>query len=109
MDEKLKQAFITGVERVAAWSDLLDEINVYPVADGDTGRNLSMSLTPLRFAGGDKDEIVRKLLLSARGNSCCAGDGGDGLFAPWWVLAQYCGARFISMNAHIIAIDCNGQ
>ena len=69
MDERLQQAFIKGVERVAAWSDLLDEINVYPVADGDTGRNLSMSLTPLRFAGGDKDEIVRKLLLSARGNS----------------------------------------
>ena len=69
MDEKLKQAFITGVERVAAWSDLLDEINVYPVADGDTGRNLSMSLTPLRLAGGNKDEIVRKLLLAARGNS----------------------------------------
>ena len=69
MDERLKQAFITGVERVAAWSDLLDEINVYPVADGDTGRNLSMSLTPLRLAGGHRDEIVRKLLLAARGNS----------------------------------------
>lgn len=69
MDERLKQAFVTGVERVAAWADLLDAINVYPVADGDTGRNLSMSLSPLRFAGSEKEKVVRQLLLAARGNS----------------------------------------
>lgn len=69
MDERLRQAFVTGVERVAAWADLLDAINVYPVADGDTGRNLSMSLSPLRFAGSEKEKVVRQLLLAARGNS----------------------------------------
>ena len=52
-----------------AWADLLDAINVYPVADGDTGRNLSISLSPLRFAGGEKDKVVRQLLMAARGNS----------------------------------------
>jgi len=69
MDELLKKAFVAGVERVAAWADLLDAINVYPVADGDTGRNLSISLSPLRFAGEKKDKLVRQLLMSARGNS----------------------------------------
>ncbi len=69
MDELLKKAFVAGVERVAAWADLLDAINVYPVADGDTGRNLSISLSPLRFAGEKKDTLVRQLLMSARGNS----------------------------------------
>ncbi len=69
MDERLRQAFVTGVERVSAWADLLDAINVYPVADGDTGRNLSMSLSPLRFAGDDKNKVIRQLLLAARGNS----------------------------------------
>lgn len=36
----LRQALAAGSERLAAWSDLLDRINVFPVADGDTGRNL---------------------------------------------------------------------
>lgn len=69
MDDLLKKSFIAGVERVAAWADLLDAINVYPVADGDTGRNLSISLSPLRFAGDEKDKVIRHLLMAARGNS----------------------------------------
>ncbi|HPC85345.1 MAG TPA: DegV family protein [Smithellaceae bacterium] len=69
MENRFRQSFVAGVERVAAWADLLDAINVYPVADGDTGRNLSVSLSPLRQADGEKDKIVRQLLLAARGNS----------------------------------------
>jgi len=69
MDDLIRKSFVAGVERMVAWADLLDEINVYPVADGDTGRNLSISLAPLRFAGEEKDKVVRKLLLAARGNS----------------------------------------
>ena len=69
MDENFKKAYVAGVERVSAWADLLDAINVFPVADGDTGRNLSVSLSPLRHAGNEKDRLVRQLLLAARGNS----------------------------------------
>src|SRR4030066_2044648 len=69
MDKLLKDFFIIGAERVAAWADLLDAINVFPVADGDTGRNLSISLYPLRTAEGDKKKVVERLLFSARGNS----------------------------------------
>ncbi len=69
MNELLPKAFIAGVERVAAWADLLDSINVYPIADGDTGRNLFISLTPLLTSNQEKETIIRQLLLSARGNS----------------------------------------
>ena len=69
MDEILKNAYVAGAERVSAWSDLLDAINVFPVADGDTGRNLAISLTPLRQADDKRDVLTRKLLLAARGNS----------------------------------------
>lgn len=64
-----QKALIVGVERVSAWSDVLDRINVFPVADGDTGRNLKISLTPLRSAAGVCEKTIRDLLLSARGNS----------------------------------------
>jgi DegV family protein with EDD domain len=69
MTPDFQKAHIAGVERIAAWSDVLDDINVFPVADGDTGRNLIISLTPLRYLQNDQEETIHKLLLSARGNS----------------------------------------
>lgn len=69
MKVNFQKAFVSGVERIAAWADLLDAINVFPVADGDTGRNLIISLTPLRKLDHNSEKIIKKLLLSARGNS----------------------------------------
>ncbi|MDD5204970.1 MAG: DegV family protein [Desulfobacterales bacterium] len=69
MASDFQKALIAGVERVSAWSDVLDQINVFPVADGDTGRNLKISLTPLRSMKGIRENTIRDLQLSARGNS----------------------------------------
>jgi uncharacterized protein len=69
MDENLKKALAAGYERIVAWADILDQINVYPVPDGDTGRNLVITLSALRSISGDADSLSRGLLLSARGNS----------------------------------------
>jgi DegV family protein with EDD domain len=69
MEEILQKSFIAGLERLAARAELLDSINVFPVADGDTGRNLSISLIPLRGVDQPKEKIIHQLLLSARGNS----------------------------------------
>ena len=63
------RAFMAGTERVAAWADLLDRVNVFPVADGDTGRNLVISLAPLRRPVENPEALARDLLLAARGNS----------------------------------------
>ena len=69
MEQNLQKSFIAGLERLIARADLLDSINVFPIADGDTGRNLSVSLFPLRDVGQPKENIIHQLLLSARGNS----------------------------------------
>lgn len=62
--------FAAGYARMAAWAELLDEINVFPVADGDTGRNLCISLTPLReMAGRPMGTTVDQLIRAATGNS----------------------------------------
>jgi DegV family protein with EDD domain len=63
------RALASGTEGIVAWADILDRINVFPVPDGDTGRNLVISLSPLRQKGLPPDELSRSLLLSARGNS----------------------------------------
>ena len=44
----LSSACICAYENLSVCSDLLDRINVFPVADGDTGANLRMSLSPFR-------------------------------------------------------------
>ncbi|HVO66065.1 MAG TPA: DegV family protein [Syntrophales bacterium] len=69
MIENFRQALIAGVERLTAWADLLDRINVFPIADGDTGRNLVISLAPLRRPDRDVRSLSHDLLISARGNS----------------------------------------
>jgi DegV family protein with EDD domain len=68
-DTDIRKAMVTGVERLTAWSELLDRINVFPVADGDTGRNLVVSLAPLRRTDGEPKILAHELLFSARGNA----------------------------------------
>ncbi|HEU5066126.1 MAG TPA: DAK2 domain-containing protein [Gaiellaceae bacterium] len=48
----------------------LDDLNVYPVPDGDTGTNMLLTVRSVREAleSGD-DDIARAALLGARGNS----------------------------------------
>lgn len=70
MNENIfRNALVAGAERVTAWAGLLDRINVFPVADGDTGRNLVISLAPLRRIQATPEETARALLFSARGNA----------------------------------------
>jgi DegV family protein with EDD domain len=65
----LRRALADGCAAVGAWAEVLDRINVFPVPDGDTGRNLVLSLAPLRDVGASEHAIAERLLLSARGNS----------------------------------------
>jgi uncharacterized protein len=70
----LRSAFACGYENLVAWADLLDRINVFPVADGDTGANLRISLAPLRDLGDHKADKTRTRNLLAR---CAIGNSGN--------------------------------
>ncbi|MFH0786007.1 MAG: DegV family protein [Pseudomonadota bacterium] len=69
LQEPLMKALAAGYERIVAWADILDRINVYPVPDGDTGRNLVITLSALKNYSFDPETLNREILLSARGNS----------------------------------------
>lgn len=69
MPRDFSAACIAGYERLCAWTDLLDDINVFPVADADTGLNLKASLAPLRQLAEKGADIRDQLILNARGNS----------------------------------------
>jgi len=76
--DRFAQALRSGIHRVIAEQDTLNAINVFPVPDGDTGTNLSLSLgaalaTLQRPPGGQLGGLLASLadvlLDSARGNS----------------------------------------
>jgi len=71
-------ALVSGIHQVISDQDLLNRINVFPVADGDTGTNLSLSLgTGLavlkqleeKHLGTMLASFADALLDGARGNS----------------------------------------
>jgi DegV family protein with EDD domain len=74
----LRRALIAGARRVISQRELLNRINVFPVADGDTGSNLAFTLGGV-LAGalsrrtGSAGELLRRVgedaIDSARGNS----------------------------------------
>lgn len=74
----LALALTSGIHRVIGEQDLLNRINVFPVADGDTGTNLSLSLgSALPALETEKDphlgtllaRVADALLDGSRGNS----------------------------------------
>lgn len=66
----LRPALAAGYGCLAAWSELLDQINVFPVADGDTGANLRLSLAPLRHPQTESAAFLgERLMRAATGNS----------------------------------------
>ena len=78
--KRLKLVFIGGGKWVTKHEELLNELNVYPVPDGDTGSNMSMTLNSMindleektddKIKMPELIEVVEEaVLMGARGNS----------------------------------------
>ena len=76
--KQLYAVISVGIENLVAHQKTLDEINVFPVPDGDTGTNMVFTLIPIvkDFKNYDFDRadetmklISNTALESARGNS----------------------------------------
>lgn len=74
----LRRALVAGVRRVLARRDTLNRINVFPVADGDTGSNLAFTLGSVlggslsrraSSAGALLRDVADDAIDGARGNS----------------------------------------
>lgn len=76
---RLAKLFIAGSRWVSKYADVLNDLNVYPVPDGDTGTNMSMTLQAVEndlirlneemTMDGLIETISESVLLGARGNS----------------------------------------
>ena len=76
---RLTKLFIAASRWISKYADVLNDLNVYPVPDGDTGTNMSMTLQSvenelIKLQNEPKmeelaDIISEAVLLGARGNS----------------------------------------
>ena len=76
--EIFKKLIINGCQNLFANKDEVDDLNVFPVPDGDTGSNMHMTINGGAKAINDSNELSigliakqasRSMTLSARGNS----------------------------------------
>ncbi|MGB4589962.1 MAG: DegV family protein [Clostridiaceae bacterium] len=75
-NEKLYYSFVSGAQEVIRNKAILNEINVFPVADGDTGSNLASTMNAiiqeaqiLPSVKETMSSIADAALMGARGNS----------------------------------------
>ena len=73
---ELRELFTSGYRNLKNSMDAINDLNVFPVPDGDTGTNMVMTLGGGMQAAADTDhvgrymqQLSRAVLLSARGNS----------------------------------------
>lgn len=74
----LKNALVSGANNISSHKSQVDDLNIFPVPDGDTGTNMSMTITAAaRELENIDDEnisaiskiIASAMLRGARGNS----------------------------------------
>lgn len=76
--EILKNAVISGANNISAKKNHINDLNIFPVPDGDTGTNMSMTImaaanaladTDAQTAGEVAEVVASAMLRGARGNS----------------------------------------
>ncbi len=74
----LKQAVISGANNICSQKEKINDLNIFPVPDGDTGTNMSMTISEAVKALGNTDSdnageiakiVASSMLRGARGNS----------------------------------------
>lgn len=63
----LRSCLLSGLKELKPYIEELNAMNVFPIADGDTGNNLAKTLQAVQEM--DNSGIQDKLILAARGNS----------------------------------------
>ena len=58
--KNLRNLFVSGANNLQNHKDLVDKLNVFPVPDGDTGTNMSLTISYAikELAKVDNDEIT---------------------------------------------------
>ncbi len=83
---RFRRALIAGAKFVIARQNYLNKINVFPVADSDTGTNISITLNSgLKAVALQKEQSLEKVLDAFADGTLEAARGNSGtIFAQWF-------------------------
>ena len=73
----LKKCFIAGANNLEKNKEYINELNVFPVPDGDTGTNMSMTIMTAANAVADADEHDLKAVTKAMSSGSLRGARGN--------------------------------
>ena len=78
--KELKKAFLAGANQLNAKKDLINELNVFPVPDGDTGTNMSMTiLSAAKGVAAIEDGKMKDICKAMSGGSLRGARGNSGV------------------------------
>lgn len=98
--EKIYQGFIAGANAVIKQRKELNRINVFPVADGDTGSNLAVTMYSI-IEDSRADKNVKKTMESIADAALVGARGNSGI-----IFAQYINGLYIEIEeAEDISIE----
>lgn len=75
--KQLQEAFLAGAKRIEAKKDYINELNVFPVPDGDTGTNMSLTIMSAAKEVQAIDEPTMSDLAKAISNGSLRGARGN--------------------------------
>ncbi|MEE1227501.1 MAG: DAK2 domain-containing protein [Lachnospiraceae bacterium] len=75
--QALKKYFLAGAERINLQKDYINELNVFPVPDGDTGTNMSMTISSAAKAVEEIEDLSIKTVCRAISNGSLRGARGN--------------------------------
>ena len=73
----LKRAFLAGAEGLEARKEWINELNVFPVPDGDTGTNMTMTILSAAREAAAIEEPTMELLAKAISSGSLRGARGN--------------------------------
>ncbi|MDO4169221.1 MAG: DAK2 domain-containing protein [Lachnospiraceae bacterium] len=76
----LQKMFLGGAKRIEAKKEYINELNVFPVPDGDTGTNMSMTImSAAKEVGGLENPTLKELAKAISGGSLRGARGNSGV------------------------------
>ena len=88
--EALAKAFLAGAKNLEAKKEWINELNVFPVPDGDTGTNMSMTIMSAAKEVAAMAEPDMKSLAKAISSGSLRGARGNSFPAVSRVYQGYC-------------------
>lgn len=95
----LKQMFVAGANRLDANKQMVNDLNVFPVPDGDTGTNMSLTfLAAAREVEGIEEDTVHAVAKAASSGSLRGARGNSGV-----ILSQIVRGFYRGLKGHDVA------